>query len=272
MNEHWTLDDIDWRRFDPTKVDRDILAIVRAASMVEYNADDYVCYLCNVLPDDSEFAAAARQWGAEERQHGLALACWARMADPTFDFDGAFAAFVRGFRPNVEASHSIRGSRTGELLSRCMVEIGTSSFYSAIRDGTEEPVLKQICANIARDEFGHYSMFRRHMHRYLASEGINLWTRIKTLIARAFEAKDDELAYAFHAGNALPGPYDRERAIRAYGAKALRLYQPAHVERGVTLALKAAGIERDGWWQRSIAAITYRLLQLRAKRFARVAV
>jgi len=269
MSGEWTLDAIEWHRFDRTKVDPDILAIVRAASMVEYNACDYVRYLKNVFPGDAEFAAAAERWGEEERQHGLALARWASLADPSFDFATSFAAFVEGFRPDVNVTQSIRGSRTGELLSRCMVEIGTSSLYSAIRDGTEEPVLKQICAWIARDEFAHYGMFRRHMHRYLDREGVSLWTRVRTLIARAFEAKDDELAYAFHAGNRLPGPYDRERAICAYGAKALRLYQPSHVERGVTMALKAAGLEHDGWCQQWASRITYRAVRFRARRFAR---
>ncbi len=149
MARHWTLDDIPWARFDAARVDADVLKAVKAAAMVEHNGGDYVTYLCNVFPDDPEFQAAARAWGAEEVQHGQALARWARLADPGFDFEARFARFLAGFRLPLEAERSVRGSRTGELLARCMVEVGTSSFYSAMRDAADEPVLKEICRRIA---------------------------------------------------------------------------------------------------------------------------
>jgi len=41
----WTLDDIAWDRFDRTKVDPELLRIVKAASLVEYNGADYAQYL-----------------------------------------------------------------------------------------------------------------------------------------------------------------------------------------------------------------------------------
>ncbi len=52
---HWTLEDIPWDRFDPSKVDPDLLRLAKAASLVEYNGGDYAAYLCNVFPDDPEF-------------------------------------------------------------------------------------------------------------------------------------------------------------------------------------------------------------------------
>ena len=57
---HWTLDDIPWDRFDPTAVDPDILALVKAAAVVEHNGGDYAIYLCNVFDGDAAFCAAAR--------------------------------------------------------------------------------------------------------------------------------------------------------------------------------------------------------------------
>ena len=75
---HWTLDDIPWDAFDPSQVDPELLRAVKAAALVEGNADDYVRYLKNVFGDDAEFCGAAEQWGIEENQHGAALARWAR--------------------------------------------------------------------------------------------------------------------------------------------------------------------------------------------------
>src|SRR6516225_7868564 len=92
---------------------------------------------------------AAQRWGDEEIQHGRALARWAALADPSYDFEFAFGRFQAGYRVDFDSEDSRRGSRSGEMIARCMVEIGTSSYYSALRDGVREPVLKEICRNIA---------------------------------------------------------------------------------------------------------------------------
>ena len=142
--KHWTLDDIPWDRFDAARVDPEALRVVKAASMVESNGGDYATYLCNVFRDDPEFQLAARAWAEEEVQHGRALARWAALADPGFDFADSFKRFTDGYRLPLEAAGSVRGSRTGELVARCVVETGTSSFYTALKEATEEPVLKLI--------------------------------------------------------------------------------------------------------------------------------
>ena len=46
----WTLDDIPWSRFDASRVDPTLLAAVKAASLVEYNAPDYVALPEQGLP------------------------------------------------------------------------------------------------------------------------------------------------------------------------------------------------------------------------------
>ncbi len=239
---HWTLDDIAWDRFDPALVDPDQEKIVRAAAMVEYNAADYVAYLENVFGDDADFIAAARQWGAEEAQHGAALGRWARMADPSFDFEARFANFRAGFRPNVDADESIRGSRSGELVARCMVEVGTSSYYAALGDATDEPVLQSICRRIAADELRHYKLFYRHLKRYLAREGLNRLQRLRVAFGRITETEDDELSYAYFAANESGEPYDRRTCNRAYMRRAFRYYKDPHVDRGLAMVFKAVGL------------------------------
>ena len=51
----WTLDDIAWDRFDPSRVDPILLKVAKAASLVERNARDYAAYLCSVFSDDPDF-------------------------------------------------------------------------------------------------------------------------------------------------------------------------------------------------------------------------
>ena len=50
-----------------------------------------------------------------------------------------------------------------------MVETGTSSYYTALAEATDEPVLRQICKLIAADEYRHFKLFYDHMRRYLAA-------------------------------------------------------------------------------------------------------
>lgn len=271
MGGHWTLDDIPWDRFDPAKVEPQLLQAVKAASLVEHNADDYVAYLCNVFSDDPAFCAVAREWGVEEVQHGRALARWAQLADPAFDPALALKRFTEGYRLPLEATQSVRGSRNGELVARCVVECGTSSFYTAIRDATEEPVLKAIAAKIAADEFRHYKLFYTHLQRYQAAAPLGRWRRLAVALGRMQEASDDELAMAYWCGNGCQGPYDRERQSAAYALRASRLYRFGHIQRGLAMALKACDFDPQGAFGRALTALGWRLMQWRTRRLAALA-
>lgn len=269
---HWTLDDIPWDEFDPSKIDSELVKIVKAASMVEYNGGDYATYLCNVFPDDVEFRAAAIQWAGEEVQHGQALGRWAAMADPTFDFEASFARFTAGFRPPIEARSSVRGSRAGELVARCIVEVGTSSYYSALGEAAREPVLRAICKRVAADEFRHYNLFYRHLKRYLARDRIGKVRRLLVALGRITETEDDELAYAYYAANGAPDkPYDRKTYADAYASRAFKYVRAKHVERGVAMTFKAAGLRPQSRLARVTSRGAYWLLRRRQRRFAALA-
>lgn len=268
---HWTLDDIPWDRFDPAKVDPEILRIVKAASLVEQNGADYARYLCGVFADDPLFQEAARSWGAEEIQHGQALGRWATLADPGFDHAAACARFTAGFRVDLDAVNSVRGSRAGELVARCIVETGTSSYYTALAEATAEPVLRVICHRIAADELRHYKLFLTHLRRYLDAEGLGVWGRLRVALGRIRESEDDELAFAYHAANDPGGAYDRTRAIRAYERRAYAVYRRHHVERGIAMVLKTVGLTPNGRLNRVATDIGWRFMRRRVTRLEREA-
>jgi len=243
--KHWTLDDIAWDRFDRHKVDPDLLRIIKAASLVEHNGGDYAIYLENVFRGDAEFQQAARDWAQEEVQHGQALQRWAELADPAWDFKGAFQRFNDGFKLPLTATNSVRGSRTGELIARCIVETGTSSYYTALADAAAEPVLKQICGKIAADELRHYKLFYTHMVRYQEQERLGFWGRLRTGVGRILESEDDELACAYWAANES-GPYERRPNSRAYARRAYAVYRAKHIDRGIAMVMKAVGLSPQG--------------------------
>jgi len=67
---HWDLQDIAWHKFDKDKVTPEIMSLIKAACLVEYNGRDYARYLCEVFSDDIAFQEIAKQWAEEEVQHG----------------------------------------------------------------------------------------------------------------------------------------------------------------------------------------------------------
>ncbi len=261
---NWTLDDIPWHEFDPRAVDPARLRVAKAAALVERNGADYATYLCNVFHDDPAFQEAARRWAEEEVRHGAALGRWAEMADPGFSFADAFRRFADGYRIAVDAPDSVRGSRTGELVARCIVEVGTSSFYTSLARGCDEPVLATICRNIAADELRHFKLFYGHQKRYRDTEGVGRWRRLATALGRIRESGDDELAFAWHCANEPDAAYERRRCTEAYGRHAYRFYRPDIVERSTAMVCKAVGFEPRGAAARVASSLAWRLIRRRA--------
>jgi rubrerythrin len=267
----WTLDDIPWEKFDPAKVDPDLLRIVKAASLVEYDGGGYAEFLCRVFHDDAEFPEMARRWGEEEIQHGVALARWAKLADPGYDLEAAFARFKAGYDNGLAGDRSQRGSRSGEMIARCMVEVGTSSYYTALAEAAEEPVLKAVCQKIAADELRHYKLFYDCARRYLERERVGLLGRLRVALGRIAESEDDELAYAYYAANENAAPYDRRRFNAEYARRAYAVYRPHHVERGMAMIFKAIGLTPHGRLNAVANRIAWQLMRRRVARLRKAA-
>jgi hypothetical protein len=265
MHDHWTLETIDWDAFDASKVDPELVKLARAASIVEANAGDYVDYLRKVFKGaDAATLAVLERWGSEEVQHGAALARWAERADPNFNFENAFARFRQGYKPAhfIDADGSVRGSPAGEMVARCVVEVGTSSGYTALRDQAAEPVLKQIAGLIAADEFAHYRLFYDLMQAQAKRPPV--WRRFLIAMSRVSESTDDELAYAYYSANLPEGaPYDRNACNRAYQGLMLALYRRSHILSLVGMVARAVGLHPESFWVKGAARLVWRIVAWR---------
>ena len=268
----WTLDDVRWDAFDRAKATPQMVAAIKAAALVELNAPDYVSYLKKVFKDAGpETLSAIEQWGCEESQHGRALGRLAEMADPSYKVDEAFARFRSGYKPehfDGPEGQSVRGSRRGEMIARCVVESGTSSYYTAIKDATDEPVLKEIAGRIAADEYRHYKLFFETLHAQDEPD-LPFWKKVAVAAGRITESDDDELAYAYYCANVPASETARVPYQRAYYAKAathstMTIYRRNHVQRLVQMVAKAIGAEPHGRLSRIAGAVLWRFLRLRA--------
>jgi hypothetical protein len=271
-SQGWTLEDIQWERFQRPKVEAQLLAAVKAAALVELNAPDYVSYLKRIFRDGgSQTLAAIEQWGCEESQHGRALGRWAELADPSFNLDAAFARFRMGYTPPHFTSGketSVRGSRRGEMIARCVVESGTSSYYSAIRDATDEPVLKEIAARIASDEYRHYKLFFDTLNVQREPD-LPLWRKLLVAVGRIDESNDDELSYAFYCAN-VPAelesslPYVRKKCARESYVASMSIYRPHHIRKLTQMVAKVIGVKPQGHFVRLVSALLWRVMRARA--------
>jgi rubrerythrin len=270
FHQGWTLDDIPWDRFDASKAEPWMITAIKGAALVEFNAPDYVSYLKRVF-HDAPTQALIEEWGTEESQHGRALGRWAEMADPTFNLKETFARFREGYRPEHftgEAEGSIRGSKRGEMISRCVVESGTSSYYSAIRDITEEPVLKEIAGRIAADEYRHYKLFYEILNAQVEAD-LPFWKKLMVAVGRINESDDDELSYAYYCA-AVPKsaeattPYDRAQYAKSSYKTILRIYRRHHVLRLAQMVSKAIGADPQGRLTKAAGGLLWRVLRVRA--------
>jgi hypothetical protein len=268
----WTMDDIHWSFFDPSKVDPAILAAVKAAALVEYNAPDYVAYLKRVFADGpSGTLQALENWGKEEAQHGRALGRWAEMADPTFKLEEAFLRFRKGYTPahfTSEQSGSVRGSCRGEMIARCVVESGTSSYYSAIRDASHEPVLQEIAGRIAADEYRHYKLFYDILNAQPGPD-LGFWKKVWIAVTRVRESDDDELAYAYYCANIPPEkeavtPYQRKKYTHLASQASMAIYHRHHIQKLVQMVVKVIGANPHGLIANLAGALLWRRLSARS--------
>ena len=223
----------------------------------------------NVFPEDSAFHEAITTWAGEETQHGQALGMWAELADSSFNYTVALQRYTSGFKVNINVQKSIRGSHAGEMVSRCVVETGTSSYYTALGDAVDEPVLKLLCRHIAADELRHYKLFYDYLNKYMERDGLTRLQRVKIGLGRMQESEDDELSYAYFAANAPANAvFYRPVYTAAYMQRAYRFYRRDHVERVVAMIFKACGFKPHSIWQNMVNRVAWLILQTKIRKAA----
>ena len=195
------------------------------------------------------------------------------MADPSFKLPDAIVRFRKGYTPDHfsegEADGSVRGSRRGEMIARCVVESGTSSYYSAMRDATEEPLLQEIAGRIAAERVPSLQAVLRNLEPARASRTCPLWKKLWIAIGRIRESDDDELAFAYYCANVpvedeASKPYNRKRNNLRRLATAAGMTiccAAARIQKLVQMVVKVIGANPHGWLAQGVGALLWRQLQ-----------
>jgi hypothetical protein len=169
---HWSLEDIPLDGVDVGRVRprEELYLLLVGASFVETASDLYTRNLVEQFRGDAEVSSwLTRQWEPQELQHGQALRAYVNCVWPELDWQEAYAAFfAEHSRCNTPEELEERPGL--EMAARCVVEMGTSTYYAAIRAISDEPVLGRLAGAIQRDEVHHYKHFYRYFRKYNASE------------------------------------------------------------------------------------------------------
>jgi hypothetical protein len=154
------------------------------------------------------------------------------------------------------------------MIARCVVESGTSSYYSAMRDTAEEPVLQEIAGRIAADEYRHYKLFYDTLHAQTEPD-LGFWKKLWIAVSRVRESDDDELAYAYYCANVpaeeeLIKPYKRSKYSRLSTSASMTIYHRKHIQKLVQMVVKVVGANPHGWIANTAGALLWRRLQARS--------
>jgi hypothetical protein len=207
--QRWTLDDIPWDKLESGVVaaEEELFILVVSASFIEIATDLYVHNLLEHFGKDGEVGTwLSQHWEHEELQHGRALKRYVQLAWPEFDWEKVQQSFFREYAATCKLE-VLEPTRALEMASRCVVEMGTASYYTTLSSLSPEPVLRVLAAHIAEDEVRHYKHFYKYFCQYRETESpgrarvmLALWRRLKMI-----QDEDGYLAFrhiyaARHAG------------------------------------------------------------------------
>jgi hypothetical protein len=228
--QHWRLEDIPWARLKREAVadNETLFYMVSTASLIESTTHLYSSNLAAHFTGDDEVEGWLREgWETEELQHGRALREYCRHAWPELDWDALYEAFLSDYGAHCKLENLLP-LRSLELVSRCVVEMGTSCYYTALSQASADPVLEQVARHIYTDEIGHYKHFYKYFLRYREQEQVGraqvlgaLWHRLKML-----EDEDTYIAlkhvYAVRQPGRPYGQREYKRLIKQVRALASR--------------------------------------------------
>lgn len=229
----WTIDSLDWDAVHrtPRQAIDPLFYMVAAASFMEITTERYTRNLIEKFRGDDEVTTwLAEHWLPEELQHGEALRRYVGVAWPEFDWEPVYERFLVEFEPFC-AGERLEPTRSREMASRCVVEMGTASFYTTLSRISAEPILANLARLIAADEVRHYKHFYRYFRRYQGAErtgrgsiAVALWHRLKMI-----DGEDNLIAVKHLYRARHPGArFDRDtyKAIRNSSRDAIRRHFP----------------------------------------------
>ena len=262
----WHVNDLDFSAVDLARMrDRDdLFLLVCSASFIESGSDTYTRNLVDHFAGDTEVAAwLVEHWEPEELQHGRALKTYVQHVWPAFDWDAAYADFFAEYS-KLCTTDELEPTRAQEMVARCIVEMGTTTYYQALSAACDEPVLRDLAWRIRTDEVQHYKHFYRFFLRYQHAENIQRRQVIAALWRRVNELRQSDATIALR--HAAAWRFRGRQGAPTTAAISKRVYALMGAEDPVELAVRMAlkplrlGVRTQRWVERPLTAMVRQVL------------
>ncbi len=252
------MQDLDLSRIETNRIrdDDTLFLLVCSASFIESGSDTYTRNLVERFADDPEVADWLRDhWEPEELQHGRALKAYVQRVWPGFDWESSYADFFAEYS-RLCTMDQLEPTRGQEMAARCIVEMGTTTYYQALHEACGEPVLRGLFWRIRCDEVQHYKRFYAFFQKYRAIERLHRGHILAALVRRALELRSEDatialrhvIAWRLRTGAADGGPAPiasaQELARRAVGHVSRHLPMELAVRMAIKPLLLQPRLER----------------------------
>ena len=190
----WRLEDVGYERIDHALIagHEELFYLLASASFMETGSDMYTANLAAHYADHPEVADWLRaRWEHEELQHGKSLELYVRAAWPAFDWQAAFDGFFAEYAA-LCTMEALERDRALELVARCVVEMGTTTYYQTLQGLSPEPVLTALLGRIRNDEVGHYKHFLGYFRQLRAQRPVPRWRVARVLVERLRELRSSD--------------------------------------------------------------------------------
>lgn len=111
-----------------------------------------------------------------------------------------------------------------EMVARCVVEMGTTTYYQTLRGLSDEPVLYQLLSNIRNDEVGHYKHFLQYFKQLQDEQPVGRLRIAGALYGRLKELRESDSDVALRHVWAHKGRYFAQ-SNQSFADVAQRLYR-----------------------------------------------
>jgi hypothetical protein len=228
--QRWSLGSIDWHAIssNPAREPEILFYLVAAASFIESTTDRYTANLIAQFRGDDEITSwLEQQWLPEEMQHGRALRRYVQIVWPNFNWDHVYISFLDEFLAHC-GPDELERTRTREMASRCVVEMGTAGYYRTLSRISPDPVLATIAGQIANDEIRHYKHFYRYFCRYQKTEPESRRSVFTALLnrLRMIDGQDSFIAIKHLYRTSHPGEPFNIRIYRNLRRRSWQLIEP----------------------------------------------
>lgn len=168
-----------------------------AASLLEAAAPQQGERLARSFEPHPEVRAwLAQVWLPQRAEHGRRLREYVQATWPEFDWGAAREEFQSSYRPR-SAGMSGRAGTALEALSCCATAAQAAVFYRALARSADEPQLRALAAEAARDYAGYFDYFRSLFERCRRRERIGFVTMLRAVRASCRSAREADVAAAF---------------------------------------------------------------------------